>query len=179
MGNGMPQLNRAVYAGVQRALKSLWYGNPSAIAEAADWMNREYYDMRRYGQNDSKAIETALAQYAGIILEALPIPSHPEQLKLLMTWHCEELVRRLLGENQRAAEQLHNIPAMRADVERMRREYLTVRDEVTGAAKRLDSQKRYLKALETRKARLEEQARIMAATVQELEQQLNVMAGEA
>ncbi len=171
MTDKMPYIgNRTTYAAVQRALKSIWYGETSPVAEAAEWAAREH-GLMGYWDTDSlrEHIETALAQFAGLIVEALPLPDCPTQINQLASWHVRQVEDHLLRSIKREREKAAGLHIWRDELARLRQEIEDAQRPAREAAARVKNLKQHRKALETREARLHEQIAILTATVNALE----------
>lgn len=84
MAKAFDWLSGKEYAAVQRALRSIWYGEPAPCAEAAQAMSV-----------DQERLEQQLATFANLIVDALPFI--PQAVTNVHEWHQIQLTRKLLS----------------------------------------------------------------------------------
>ncbi len=164
MASGMPQLGRGEYLAVQRALKSIWYGEPAPIAEAADHegVSRE-------------SVEGALADYINLLTRALP--HVPVSIKTADAWQTTRIMDRLTAEIDMHRQDQPRLDSLRREAAAGEQWRARIEEGARKAQERVTSMQQHVKRLETRERslrqqieRLEPVVRALAAVLGETEE---------
>ncbi len=151
----MPRLTRDTYVATQRALKSLWYGEPAAIAEAA-----EYAGVSR------EQVEDALSEFVSLIVVALP--TVPASVQDAASIQAERIAYRLTREIEQRLADYPRLSALREQAAWLRAQRDEAERPVREAQERVNRLRDRLKWLSTREHNLRRQITDLEAVVSAL-----------